>query len=160
MAILKYALARVAVLLAVAGALYLLGARSWLMWLGALVLAAMVSYAVLPGIRDDAARTLARKDDGTTRVDHDAEEEDAMLDEETTSDEDEDATPPHAGTPNEAPVDGETFVEHAEPGGSGDGADAGADVERGGSSLENLPTAVEDAPTHHLSEEFGARRRD
>ena len=156
MAILKYAFARIVVLLAVAGVLYLAGARSWLMWLGALLLAAMVSYVALPGIRNEAAGSLARQDDRRTRVDHDADEEDAMLDSDSDSeaggfDGDGDGT-----------IDGETFVEHApaEPeataqGASADGsvtADAAAEEADGSSSLERVPDAVADAPTHTDSE--------
>ncbi|MGC5615248.1 DUF4229 domain-containing protein [Georgenia sp. Z1491] len=162
MAIAKYALARVVVLLGVAGVLYLAGARSWLLWLGALLLAAMVSYVVLPGVRDDAAGSLARQDDRRTRVDDDADEEDAMLDDRAGDDvgadddraEDDDARGPDDVRPDDDPG----------PGDAAGPRDAAAEQARGetmsdgdGSTLERVPEAVEDAPTRSDSDEADRR---
>lgn len=151
MAILKYALARVVVLLAVAGALHLLGARSWLMWLGAFLIAAMVSYILLPGTRDEAAGVLARQDGHRTRVDADADEEDALLGE-TTGDGYSDRSP--QTDPSAATSDGDDGPDgDADPTAlpAADTAPRG-DLDLEGSTLENVPDAVEDAPRHHGSD--------
>ena len=164
-ALLKYALARVVVLLAVAGVLYLAGARSWLLWLGALVLAAMVSYLVLPGVRDDAARVIAHRERDRARVSEDDAEEDRLLDEQEADGEpaqdspDDDASPSvddlasdGVSAPDDDPRPG-GLVESAgsddsrsddEP---GDGEPE--DEPRGASSLENVPEALADSPTYH-----------
>lgn len=178
-ALLKYALARVVVLLAVAGVLYLAGARSWLLWLGALLLAAMVSYLALPGIRDDAARVIAHRDRGRERVNEDDAEEDRLLDEQEsaargesdtdrpdTAGPDDDASPAVTASPSEVvePADGPPAADVTDGTADTDtdtdvtaSADEPEEEPRGGSSLENVPEALADSPTHHRddSEERG-----
>ncbi|SJM54296.1 hypothetical protein CZ771_06985 [Actinomycetales bacterium JB111] len=169
MALLKYALARVVVLLAVAGVLYLAGARSWLLWLGALLLAALVSYLALPGIRDDAARVIAHRDHGRERVNEDDAEEDRLLDEqESTADSesgaavsdtarpDDDASPAVTASPSEVVEPAGEPLADAEAS-TAVSADEPEDEPRGASSLENVPEALADSPTHHRddSEERG-----
>jgi hypothetical protein len=165
-AVLKYALARVVVLLAVAGVLYLAGARSWLLWLGALLLAAMVSYLALPGIRDDAARVIAHRDNRRERANEDDAEEDRLLDEQEsaapdeagsdgpdTARPDDDASPAVTASPSEVvePGDGPPAADDSDA--ATDATVASADEPegepRGGSSLENVPEALADSPTHH-----------
>lgn len=55
---LRYSALRLAVLLGVGLVLYLLGFRSWLLLLLALVVSGMVSYVLLMRVRDDAAANL------------------------------------------------------------------------------------------------------
>lgn len=57
-AALRYSALRLAVLVGVGLVLYLLGFRSWLLLLLALVVSGMVSYVLLMRVRDDAAANL------------------------------------------------------------------------------------------------------
>lgn len=86
MRILRYSLWRLLILLAVVGALYLVGMRSWLLGVTAVVVAALVSYLVLPDSRLGAARQLQERDPmraRPTRTGHaaqDADDEDQEID--------------------------------------------------------------------------------
>lgn len=62
MRILTYSLWRLLLLAAVAGVLYLVGLRSWLLGVTAVVVAALVAYLLLPGPRAAAAGQLASHD--------------------------------------------------------------------------------------------------
>lgn len=62
MRLLRYTLFRVVIVLAAAGLLYLVGLRSWLLWVAALVVGAMVSFLVLKDERLAAAQVLAEYD--------------------------------------------------------------------------------------------------
>lgn len=84
MALLRYSLLRLLVLLASLALLYLVGARGWLWLILSVVVAAGVSYLVLPRQRDAAAGTLqARAQERREHAklgDADAEAEDAAID--------------------------------------------------------------------------------
>lgn len=84
--LLRYTLLRVALLLGSVGALYLLGMRSWLLWGAGILVAALLSYVLLPRQRDkaalDIARSVERRRTGTHQ-DADADYEDAVIDEST-----------------------------------------------------------------------------
>lgn len=94
MRLFRYTLLRLAVLAAVVGVLYLLGMRSWLLALASVVIAALVSYLVLPRARLDAAGHLAEHDplrarthrraargrDTRSAAQRDADDEDAQID--------------------------------------------------------------------------------
>ncbi|MDD9207773.1 DUF4229 domain-containing protein [Georgenia sp. 10Sc9-8] len=88
MRILLYSLLRVALVLGAVGVLYALGMRSWLLWLAALVVAALLSYVLFARQRDAAAAQLAagverrrERPRGRTVPDEDAAYEDAAVDE-------------------------------------------------------------------------------
>lgn len=82
MHLLRYTLLRVALLLASVAVLYLLGMRSWLLWGAAIVVAALLSYVLLPRQRDQAALDIARTVErrrSAPRRDPDADYEDAAV---------------------------------------------------------------------------------
>ncbi|HLT82842.1 MAG TPA: DUF4229 domain-containing protein [Phototrophicaceae bacterium] len=93
MPILRYTLLRLLVLAASVGLLWLLGMRGWLLLVVALVVAALVSFLVLPRQASDAAAVLAQRS-GRRRqassldraIADDAAEEDALLDGEDPED--------------------------------------------------------------------------
>lgn len=83
-ALLRYSLLRLAVLVGSLAVLYLVGARGWLWLLLSVIVAGGVSYLVFPRQRDAAAGTLqerarARREQ-TGMGDVDAEVEDAAID--------------------------------------------------------------------------------
>ncbi|HLV04835.1 DUF4229 domain-containing protein [uncultured Georgenia sp.] len=83
MPIVRYTLLRLAVLAVVLGLLWLVGVRGWLLPLLAVVVAALVSFLVLPKQAGEAAQVLARKRERKPVEDaiaQDAAEEDALLD--------------------------------------------------------------------------------
>ncbi|UNX54430.1 DUF4229 domain-containing protein [Georgenia sp. TF02-10] len=88
MRLLVYTLLRLVMILAAAGVLYLLGLRSWALWLLAVVVGAMLSFLVLRPQRDAAAEVLARHDPFreehrprfSDAVQGDAAHEDALVD--------------------------------------------------------------------------------
>ncbi len=59
--IVLYTLARIALLLVTAGLLYLVGARSWLLVLLALIISGLVSYLVLGSLRDAMSTRMDRR---------------------------------------------------------------------------------------------------
>ncbi len=85
MPILRYTFLRLLVLAAVLGLLWLVGLRGWLLLVVALVVAALVSFLVLPRQANDAAAVIARRGGRrkATSLDQaiaqDAAEEDALL---------------------------------------------------------------------------------
>jgi UPF0716 family protein affecting phage T7 exclusion len=58
---LRYSLLRLALFVAVAAMIYLVGARGWLWVLLSIVISAALSYLWLKGPRDDLARRLAER---------------------------------------------------------------------------------------------------
>ncbi|HLS24668.1 MAG TPA: DUF4229 domain-containing protein [Beutenbergiaceae bacterium] len=96
MALLTYTLMRLGLVLGAGAVLYVLGVRSWLLVVLAVLMGAGLSYVLLDPQRQAAARTLERRMGGQpTRVERSveryAEEEDAELDmveSETTTQED------------------------------------------------------------------------
>lgn len=117
MHLLRYTLLRLALLLGSVGALYLLGMRSWLLWGAGILVAALLSYVLLPRQRDkaalDIARSVERRRTGAPQ-DADAEYEDAVIDER--------AAQPQ-GHPNEearpSPNDDARTIDDGEPGPAG-----------------------------------------
>ncbi|QDB80307.1 DUF4229 domain-containing protein [Georgenia wutianyii] len=93
MPILRYTLLRLVVLAAVLGVLWLVGMRGWLLLAVAFLVAALVSFLVLPRQANDAAAVIARRRGGRTgamdaAIAQDAAEEDALLDREHREDSD------------------------------------------------------------------------
>jgi len=87
MRLLVYTLFRLGLVLAAAGLLYLLGLRSWVLWVVAVVIGALVSFLVLGRQREEAARVLAQYDPlreerptFSPEVEADAAYEDAVVD--------------------------------------------------------------------------------
>ena len=87
MRLLVYTLFRLALVLAAAGLLYLLGLRSWVLWVAAVVVGALVSFLVLGRQREEAAKVLAQYDPlreerptFSPQVEADAAYEDAIVD--------------------------------------------------------------------------------
>lgn len=79
-----YSLTRLGLLVAAGIALYLVGMRDWLLVLVAAVVAFALSYVLLQGQRDAAARWLAEREEHRMRHglprDADSEAEDAQID--------------------------------------------------------------------------------
>ncbi|PFG40351.1 uncharacterized protein DUF4229 [Georgenia soli] len=87
MRLLVYTLFRLGLVLAAAGLLYLLGLRSWVLWVAAVVVGALVSFLVLGRQREEAAKVLAQYDPlreerptFSPEVEADAAYEDAIVD--------------------------------------------------------------------------------
>ncbi|WP_418606739.1 DUF4229 domain-containing protein [Georgenia sp. SUBG003] len=87
MRLLVYTLLRLGLVLASAGLLYLLGLRSWFLWMAAVVVGALVSFLVLRRQREEAAHVLAQFDPlreerptFSADVEADAAYEDAVVD--------------------------------------------------------------------------------
>ena len=88
MRLLVYTVLRLVIVLAAAGALYLLGMRSWLLWVIAIVVGALVSYLVLRPQGRAAAEVIAEysplrqeRPKFSPTVEADAAYEDAAVDE-------------------------------------------------------------------------------
>lgn len=85
MRFLTYSLARIIIIFIVALALYWLGMRSWLLWMSAVIIGALISYIALGSQRDQAARQLRDWDPLRDRPEaapvrsEDTESEDAEL---------------------------------------------------------------------------------
>ncbi|NLI18309.1 MAG: DUF4229 domain-containing protein [Actinomycetales bacterium] len=79
MALVRYSLVRLLLLLAAAVALYLLGLRGALLWVVAVVVAALVAFITLPRAHDRAAADLARLVRRGRPGDEDERHEDARL---------------------------------------------------------------------------------
>ncbi len=88
MRLLVYTALRLVMVLAAAGVLYVLGMRSWLLWVTAIVLGALVSFLVLKPQGQAAAQVISeysplreQRPTFSPRVEQDAAYEDALLDE-------------------------------------------------------------------------------
>ena len=86
MPILRYTFLRLLVLAAVLGLLWIVGLRGWLLLVVALVVAALVSFLVLPRQANEAAAVIARRGGRRRKassldqaIAQDAAEEDALL---------------------------------------------------------------------------------
>jgi len=84
--ILRYTFLRLLVLAAVLGLLWIVGLRGWLLLVVALVVAALVSFLVLPRQANEAAAVIARRGGRRRKassldqaIAQDAAEEDALL---------------------------------------------------------------------------------
>lgn len=82
-----YTLLRLGLVLAAAGLLYLVGLRSWILWVAAVIVGALVSFLLLGRQRDEAAAVLAQYDPlreerptFSPKVEADAAYEDAVVD--------------------------------------------------------------------------------
>ncbi len=136
MRLLVYSLLRVLLVLASAGVLYLLGMRSWLLWLAAVVVGALLSYLVLRNQGRAAAEVIAQlsplreeRPKFSDGVEADAAYEDGLVD-----------AADHGVAPaGPAPRDGTD----AAPGESREKAAAPAPEER--STLEREPDAEEES---------------
>jgi hypothetical protein len=87
MRLLAYTLLRLGLVLAAAGVLYLLGLRSWVLWIAAVIIGALVSFLLFGRQREDAASVLAQYDPlreerpaFSPKVEADAAYEDAVVD--------------------------------------------------------------------------------
>ncbi len=85
MPIVRYTLLRLAVLAAAFGLLWLVGVRGWLLAVLSVLVAALVSFLLLPKQAGEAAAVLARRGERQREridrvIDEDAAEEDALLD--------------------------------------------------------------------------------
>jgi hypothetical protein len=87
MRLLVYTLLRLGLVLAAAGVLYLLGLRSWILWIAAVLVGALLSFLVLGRQGRDAAAVLAQYDPlraerptFSPAVEADAAYEDAVVD--------------------------------------------------------------------------------
>ncbi len=87
MRLLVYSLLRVLLVLASAGVLYLLGMRSWLLWLTAVVVGALLSYLLLRNQGHAAAEAISQlsplreeRPKFSERVEEDAAYEDGLVD--------------------------------------------------------------------------------
>jgi hypothetical protein len=87
MRLLVYTLLRLGLVLASAGVLYLLGLRSWVLWIAAVVVGALLSFLLFGRQREDAASVLAQYDPlreerptFSPKVEADAAYEDAVVD--------------------------------------------------------------------------------
>lgn len=93
MRFLTYSLARIIIIFLVAIALYWLGMRSWLLWMSAVIIGALISYIALGTQRDQAARQLREWDPLRDRPDsapehsEDTESEDSELEQRLASEE-------------------------------------------------------------------------
>lgn len=93
MPVLLYTLLRLLLVVVAGGFLYLLGLRGLWLPLGAVVIGALLSYLLLRGPREEAARTLQRvaeRSPAPAAGDADSEAEDALVDDEVRPD---DVTP-------------------------------------------------------------------
>jgi hypothetical protein len=87
MRLLVYTLLRLGLVLAAAGVLYLLGLRSWVLWIAAVIVGALLSFLVLGRQGASAAAVLAQYDPlreerptFSPKVEADAAYEDAVVD--------------------------------------------------------------------------------
>jgi hypothetical protein len=118
--VLAYTALRILVLAAALGLGYVLGLRSWLLVLVAVVMAAAASYIFLQGPRDAAASQLASGVDRSRRrqpVDVDAEHEDALDDAARPAS----AAAPDRGSEREGEPQEDSVRELHEPGVAQDG---------------------------------------
>lgn len=159
MRLLVYSLLRVLLILAAAGVLHLLGMRSWLLWVTAVVVGAMLSFLLLKPQGREAAGVLAELDPMRDQrptfskdVEADAAYEDALVDAATGgaaavagSSAREERTAESSGTLEREPGVGSSGTLDREP---GVGSSATLDREPGVSpagTLEREPGAEEDA---------------
>lgn len=106
MPVLVYSLLRILLIVAAGGGLYLAGMRGLLLVVVAVLVGAALSYVLLDKQRRASAEWLAARGRGHTRIEDrlaaDADEEDALLDEEESA-----ASGPSAGQGGRAGSDGE-----------------------------------------------------
>ncbi|MCK6209796.1 DUF4229 domain-containing protein [Georgenia sp. EYE_87] len=133
MRLLVYTLLRLGLVLAAAGVLYLVGLRSWVLWIAAVVVGALLSFLLLGRQREDAASVLAQYDPlreerpaFSPKVQQDADYEDAVVDA---------AEPGAAG--------GDVTAEH----------DPGVDAANPRSASDELPGATAGVPGEGAREE-------
>ncbi|MFV0425577.1 MAG: DUF4229 domain-containing protein [Beutenbergiaceae bacterium] len=111
MRLLVYTLLRLVIVLASGAVLYLLGLRGALLFAGAVIMGALVSYLGLSGPRLRAAQSLrdvAERSPRPSRPDADSRAEDADIDD-------------HAYTDDDADIDGHADSEAAQPPAPSDG---------------------------------------
>ncbi len=153
MRLLVYTVLRLLIVLAAAGLLYWVGMRSWVLWITALVVGALVSFLVLGKQRDAAVQVLAERDPArrprprfSPTVEADAAYEDAIVDAGTS--------PPHHPAADRAP---------AEPGGSERETEpeqhAVTELEQPGVPQDHDEVAP-DGTTEHDAREAHRRRRE
>ncbi|GAA4287183.1 DUF4229 domain-containing protein [Georgenia daeguensis] len=140
MRLLVYTMLRLGLVVAAAGVLYLLGLRSWILWIAAVVVGALLSFVLFGRQREDAASVLAQYDPlreerptFSPKAQEDAAYEDAVVDAHAPGSAGDDVRP--GGS---AVVPGEAVGEEsAETGPAGAGPDRPAD---GAGSSERRPS--------------------
>lgn len=134
MRLLVYTLLRLGLVLAAAGVLYLLGLRSWVLWIAAVIVGALLSFLVLGRQREGAAAVLAQYDPlreerpaFSPKVEADAAYEDGLVDAADVPD----AGPVGPAAPPSGRVDDAAAEEAGRPGEAADRHDDEADGTEG-----------------------------